>query len=207
MTPYGLKLLLRLDLERERMANEWFFKWHFIGRDGPVEIDSFDGRKLTYGGIKFSGTTRAVYWRTLQRYTRRQVSDIYDELETVCKEYPTAQALAAIEDVKGLLTSFLRQIAHDAVEKDRILRGNGIEFPPPDSARGRELTHGDEIERRAKALTVLIKAKRPNENPRFRSLAEAEGFMRQHKELIAFILVVGGAVGAALLELVKSLLG
>lgn len=61
MTPIGLRLQLELDEEALRMANDWFFKWHFIGNDGPVEIESFRGKPIIYGGIQFSGSAHQVY--------------------------------------------------------------------------------------------------------------------------------------------------
>jgi hypothetical protein len=65
LTPIGARLQTTLDAEYLRMQNEWFFKWHHIGRGGGVEIDGFDGRMIRYGGIKFSGSARNVYWGTI----------------------------------------------------------------------------------------------------------------------------------------------
>jgi hypothetical protein len=62
MTPIGSRLSISLDDEYLRMQNEWFFKWHFIGdSQRAVEIDSFRGKPICYGGIKFSGTATLVY--------------------------------------------------------------------------------------------------------------------------------------------------
>lgn len=43
-----MKLQLALEQEQLRMANEWFFKWHSIGRNSVTEIDGFDGRMIRY---------------------------------------------------------------------------------------------------------------------------------------------------------------
>jgi len=61
MTPTASRLKARLEDRRLWFANEWFYKWHFIGNDGPVTIDSFDGREIRYGGIvegQFRGAVR-----------------------------------------------------------------------------------------------------------------------------------------------------
>lgn len=62
LTPIAARLELALDAELLRMQNEWFFKWHHIGRERTVEIESFNGSPICYGGIKFGGTARDVYW-------------------------------------------------------------------------------------------------------------------------------------------------
>lgn len=158
MTPYGHQLEHLLRAERERMRDEWFFKWHFIGKDGPVEIESFDGRKITYGGIKFWGTPREVYWRTLNRYARKKIDEVFREAEGVVKSYPYRQAVIAVEDVERNLTTFLAQIAEDAVQKDRILRGNGFEFPDLDRGRASAVLLQSEIRGRASALQTYLDA-------------------------------------------------
>ena len=158
MTPFGRQLEHSLRVERERMLNEWFFKWHFIGRDGPVEIDRFDGRKISYGGIKFSGTARDVYWSTLNRYARVKIDEVFQSLEQSVSTYPHKQAIAAIEDAQRLLIAFLAQIANDAVEKDRILRGNGTDFPQPDRGSGGKVLLMGEVRARAAALNSHFEA-------------------------------------------------
>src|SRR5258706_12656096 len=79
LTPVGARLQMALDAEYLRMQNEWFFKWHHIGADSVVEIDGFDGSMIRYGGIKFSGTARDVYWSTIQRYARQKVGQLFGQ--------------------------------------------------------------------------------------------------------------------------------
>jgi hypothetical protein len=158
MTPLGHKLQHALRVERERMLNEWFFKWHFIGQDGPVEIDGFDGRKIRYGGIRYSGSPRLVYWSTLNRYAQNKVDETFRDLEETTRQYPHEQALAAIDDAERLLAWFLTQVAEDAVEKDRVLRGNGFEFPEPDRSKANSIRISGEIRARATTLRDHIRA-------------------------------------------------
>ncbi|MGB6659844.1 MAG: hypothetical protein WBE48_28335 [Xanthobacteraceae bacterium] len=81
LTPIGLRLSSALNDEFLRMQTEWFFKWHHIGGPRTIEIDSFLGRPICYGGIKFSGSARHVYWDTIQRYLRKKIGSIFDELK------------------------------------------------------------------------------------------------------------------------------
>jgi hypothetical protein len=159
MTPFGLRLQLELDRERGRMGNEWFSKWHYIGGQTPVEIDGFDGRKIRYGGIKFTGSPRAVYWATLARYLKLKNREVFDKAEEELKTSPSSQIEDTISDTRALMESFTRTIAHDAVELDRILRGDGRHFPPPDQHETSRLMILYDISRRAESLRTLYRSK------------------------------------------------
>jgi hypothetical protein len=207
MTPFGLRLQLALDQERQRMANEWFFKWHFIGRDGPVDIDGFDGRKIHYGGIQFGGSARLVYWSTLARYLKLKVGDIFDKLEIELKEYPFAQAKLAITETRDTITSFVQAITRDAIEKDRVLRGNGFEKATADpSQSGSLLLAVTDAHHRSEALKAFLEAK---ETPpeKMSRLYRIEKLLREHKELVGICLFLGGLIGGAAIALFKLFFG
>src|SRR5262249_7009288 len=51
-----------------------------------------------------------------------------------------------------LMKAFVARIGQDAVQKDRILRGNGYEFPDTDRSRLRALMLVDDVGPRANAL-------------------------------------------------------
>jgi len=122
-------LVLELEEEAIRMKNEWFFKWHQIGRNSAVVIDSFKGRPIQYGGIKFSGTARLVYWDTIQRYLRKKISAVLDDIESQITQYPPEIRKRTLEEVKSPIFAFIQDIRSTAIEKDRILRGDGMRFP------------------------------------------------------------------------------
>lgn len=130
LTPTGARLQIVLDSEYLHMQNEWFFKWHHIGRASVIEIDGFDGRMISYGGNKFSGSARDVYWATIQRYARQKVGQLIDQLEVELQKYPLEIRSKALNEAESLIRVFIGKIRKSAVEKDRILRGNGIKFPP-----------------------------------------------------------------------------
>lgn len=130
LTPIGSRLSTSLDAEYSRMQNEWFFKWHFIGAERLVEIDSFNGKPICYGGIRFSGSAQQVYWYTIQLYLQKKVGLIFDELEQELTKYPLGIRCEALSEAQRMVTQFATKIRKAAVEKDRVLRGNGITFPP-----------------------------------------------------------------------------
>ena len=134
MTPTASRLIVRLDDRRRWFVNEWFFKWHFIGKDGPVSIDSFDGRGIHLGGFQFSGSARDVFWDAIVRGVRKEVDEQFAWIDEQVRHYNHETAIKSIDECAGQLISFARTIRREAVAKDRILRGNGIEFPPEDDA-------------------------------------------------------------------------
>jgi hypothetical protein len=142
-TTFALRLQAELENENRRMINEWFFNWHQIGGSQAVEIDGFDGRKISYCGLHFDGTPREVYWSTLQRYFRKIVAEKYEALQIALPTMPSSQKRSAATETKSLLSSFTRTLVTVATVQDRTMRGNGVEFPLSDTDRAQALS--DEI--------------------------------------------------------------
>ena len=156
MTPTGSRLQVRLDDRRRWFTNEWFFKWHFIGKDGPVSIDSFDGRGIHLGGIQFSGSARDVYWDAIVRGVRKQIDEQFAWIDEQVRQYNHETAIKAIDECTGQLILFVRLMRREAIAKDRVLRGNGIEFPPEDDAGRWDAVSENQILSRAKALETAL---------------------------------------------------
>jgi hypothetical protein len=154
-TPLAHRLSDALDQEFLRMSNEWFFKWHFIGKDGPIEIESFAGKPIHYGGIKFSGSAHQVYWDTIQRYLKLKIGSIFTEVEGDLKKYPIKIRESSLEQVGGVVKGFAARIRRAAIEKDRILRGNGFEFPPENDMGTWSGCSNNEIDRRVAMLKEI----------------------------------------------------
>lgn len=134
MTPTASRLKARLDERRRWFANEWFCRWHFIGKDGPVTIDSFDGRGIHQGGVEFGGDVRELYWETLVRGVKKEITEQLAWVDREVRQYNSEAVLRAIDECAGQLMSFVRVIRRLAVAKDRLLRGNGQSFPPENDA-------------------------------------------------------------------------
>ena len=151
MTPIGSRLFASLEDEYLRMQNDWFFKWHHIGSQWPAEIDSFRGKPIVYGGIKFSGSARLVYWDTIQYYLRTKIGSIFDGLEEELPKYPLEIRVEALNEARRIVGQFAEKMRKAAVKKDRILRGDGMKFPPEDSGQWRGW-HAGGIEARIEGL-------------------------------------------------------
>ena len=158
MTPTASRLKVRLEDRRRWFINEWFFKWHFIGKDRPVSIDSFEGRGIHLGGIKFDGSARDVYWETIVRGVRREIDEQYAWVDQQIRNYNLETALKSIDECASQLISFVRSIRREAIIKDRILRGNGIDFPAENDAGRWDTVADNEIRSQAKALKEALPA-------------------------------------------------
>lgn len=152
LTPIGSRLSTSLGDEYLRMQNEWFFKWHSIGGERPVTIESFNGNPICYGGIKFSGSAHTVYWDTIQRYLRKKIGSIFDGLEDELKKYSLDIRDKALTEARWVVGQFAAQIRRTAIEKDRILRGNGMQFPTEHDYGSWQGCQSTDIEARVEGL-------------------------------------------------------
>ena len=156
MTPIATQLRFRLDQRRRWFENEWFCKWHYIGGERVVEIDTFDGRQARYAGIKFSGRPRLVFWDAIARGVRKEVIEQLAWIEERLRLFARLQAEAAVNECAGLLTAFVQSVREAAVQKDRMLRGDGLNSPPvPAGGIWVDVSPG-EIARHAAALITAL---------------------------------------------------
>jgi hypothetical protein len=156
VTPTASRLHARLEDRKRWFHNEWFFKWHHIGSQNGVQIDTFDGRHASYGGIAYSGTAVDIYWQTVVRGVRKEIVDQLAWVDAEVRAYNQQTAFRAIDECAGLLVSFARSIQRTAVEKDRILRGDGINFPPECDFGHWEGTTDTDVMRQAEALKAAL---------------------------------------------------
>jgi hypothetical protein len=156
MTPLATQLQFRLDQRRRWFENEWFFKWHHIGGQRVIEIDTFDGRQARYAGIKFSGSARSVFWDAIARGLRREIIEQFAWIEERARIYARPQAEMAIDECPALLAAFAQALRRSAVNKDRILRGNGINFPAEQDAGTWMGASSGEINMQATALKAAL---------------------------------------------------
>lgn len=153
MTPTATRLQQRLQDRLSWFHNKWFFKWHHIGGAHPVEIDLFDGTHASYSGIRFSGTPHDVYWFAIAKGLRKEIIDQLDWVERSVSAYSKEVAIRSIDECASLLIGFAGTIRNEAIKKDRILRGDGMNFPEPhDFGRWEGASH-DDIYNQANALT------------------------------------------------------
>lgn len=156
MTPTATRLKLRLDERYTWLRNEWFFKWHHISSQRAVEIDLFNGSHAHYAGIGFTGSAHDVYWDAIVRGVRKEIVEQLAWVEDAVRPYARTVALQTIDECAGQIVSFARQVRRTAIEKDRILRGNGHTFPNQCDFGHWEGTNADDIFTQAEALKMAL---------------------------------------------------
>lgn len=122
----------------------------------PVEIDTFDGGSIKTCGFAYSGSLRDLFWDTLVRGVRKEIVDQFAWVDSDVRNYNRDTALRAIDECAGQLISFVQQVRRAAVKKDRILRGDGTNFPPENDAGYWDGTSGPEIQAQADALKIAL---------------------------------------------------
>ncbi len=182
MTPIAERLRLIAETEFRRVQDEWFFKWHFIGAGTVAEMDNFRGGKIRYGGIKFDGSARIVYWDTIAFYLRQKVGSMFEEVEAAIRDYPDSMRRTAIAECHELVSVFATKVKQAAIETDQKLRGNGFEFPPPDQTHSWPGAEARDIPARADGLCgIYCKA-----DEHVSWVARAENLLEAHRELIGW---------------------
>lgn len=156
MTPTATRLEQRLRDRRAWFQNDWFVRWHRIGGDQPVEIDQFNGRYANYAGISFDGSARDVYWQSIAQGLRKEIIEQFGWVEDSVRSYDRSVASVAIDQCAGLITSFARGLRREAVAKDRLLRGNGTDFPAEQDMGHWDGTSDVEVLGQAEALKSAL---------------------------------------------------
>ncbi|MES2000712.1 MAG: hypothetical protein V4444_00120 [Pseudomonadota bacterium] len=142
--------------ERRESFHRWLAKWHHIGSERGVEIDTFDGCHTRLSSVAFWGTPRHFFWDNLVKGVRKDVADQLAWVDTEVRNYNRATALRAIDKCAGQLVSFVLSIRRAATKKDRILRGDGTKFPPEDDAGRWEGLSETHIQAQADALKLAL---------------------------------------------------
>lgn len=156
MNPVTTQLKQRLDERLRWLHNKWFFKWHHVGEARGVEIDMFDGTTAQYAGIGYVGSPRQIFWDAITRGVRREVVEQLSWVEQQVRAYDHETASTAIDECTGQLISFARTVRRAAVEKDRILRGDGINFPEPNDAGHWDGATDRDIKSQGEALRATL---------------------------------------------------
>lgn len=156
MTPTATRLQQRLSDRRFWFQNDWFFKWHHIGDDKTIDIDLFNGRHAHYSGIQFCGSPRDIYWQAIAHGLRKEIVEQLVWVDDSVRRFDRKVAIRTIDECARLLTTFAASIRREAIEKDRILRGDGISFPNAQDLGRWDGSSDNEILDQAEALKAAL---------------------------------------------------
>jgi hypothetical protein len=160
MTPFELSLAHELDIERQRFGNEWLFKWYCLNMEGrTVDVPSFDGGRITIGGVLFQGQAQSIYWQSIGRYLKGKVHETFQKWDLDTRSYPSALRSSSLDGTERLLGQFVASVAVRALETDRALRGRGSPLTDtPIEGSGMHSGANVEIHRLALAHRALLPA-------------------------------------------------
>lgn len=131
MTPIAARLQHHLGERRRWFKNQWFFPWHGIKSQHGVDVDAFDGRRIQSSGIEYSGSIVDMFWDAAVRGVRAEVEDRLAWLDEEVRRYNSSTRQRTLDEAAGQLVSFVETVRREAARTDALLRGNGINIPPP----------------------------------------------------------------------------
>jgi hypothetical protein len=191
MTPFELSLENDLNIEWQRFANDWLFKWHGMTYEGgATDVDDFRGGRIRYAGIKFGGQQQQIFWQAIERYLLLKVHEIFKRWDAETDRYSNAIRLASLDGVERNLRQFVHRIIRHSLDTDRRLRGMG--YPENvthfDSA-GQMSKAEAEIVRLGEAHRALLSESVKNDSaiPALSRKQRAENFLTNHRGILSLI--------------------
>lgn len=104
-------------------------KWRFFNAGPPMKVARYDGTEICYQGIAFRGSPVQVYWNGfIEPYIENYSINVLEQTSALAIECQFSIE-DSIEEAKNLLLVMIRRIYHEMSETDRILRGDGFNFP------------------------------------------------------------------------------
>jgi hypothetical protein len=126
MTPFEVNLQNDLEVEQLRFANEWLFRWRNLNIKGKiVDVDGFDGRRITLSGITFGDQQQSIYWQAIGRYLASMMHSVFRRWDEETKDYPIASRKTSLDGTSQLLKSFAGGVIARAIKTDQAVRGRG----------------------------------------------------------------------------------
>lgn len=131
MTPFEVSLQSELNPEQHRFGNEWLFRWHNLNIEGKtVDVDRFDGGRITLGGITFGDQQQSIFWQAIGRYLNGKVNSTFRKWDEETKGYPSPLRRSSLERTYRLLGGFVARIIRRGIKTDQTVRGRG--YPKTD---------------------------------------------------------------------------
>ncbi|MGE8297401.1 MAG: hypothetical protein ACN6PH_17855 [Pseudomonas sp.] len=107
-------------------------KWRMFPARWELETEDFHGKKISYRGIKYTGSPEMVFWCYFQPFFDHEIPKVLAEIEKECsnKNLPPEEFLKEAADLLKVMVSRLwKEIA----KTHQILKGNG--FPKVEDLR------------------------------------------------------------------------
>lgn len=105
-------------------------KWRFLKLGQKLVIPRLNKTDICYEGVAFSGSVRDIFWGDfIDPYIKLRSLELIEKTRILAEEcnLPTGDAL---NDIGDMLCGMVIRIYERMAETDRILRGDGMTFPP-----------------------------------------------------------------------------
>jgi hypothetical protein len=201
-TPFELSLGNDLNVEYQRFANQWLFKWHGMTYEGgSTDVEDFRGGRIHFAGIKFAGQPQQIYWQAIQRYLLQKVHEIFKRWDTETAQYSAAIRMLSIDGVERNLHQFVHRIMQHAQDTDRRLRGRGYPnqvevYDPAKHMNPAQAEIATVAQAHRKLLAEAIEREKKNKEP-YLFWKQLETFYANNKGLIWLGGLLVGLIAAA----------
>lgn len=128
-------------------------KWRMFPALWELETEDFYGKKISYKGIKYSGSPEMVFWCYFQPFFNHEIPKVLSEIEKECtnKKLPPKDFLIEAADLLKIMVSRLwKEIA----VTHQVLKGDG--FPKNDDLRDMSGTINAAKEKIDSEVAVLL---------------------------------------------------
>jgi len=206
MTPFELSLGNDLNIEWQRFANQWLFKWHGLTYEGgKVDVDDFRGGRICYGNAKFDDQKQQIFWQALERYLFSKVHEIFKRWETETTQYSATIRYNSVDGIERHLRQFVHRIMQHAQDTDQRLRGRGYPrsveaYDPTRHMNPAQAEIGRVGHAHKKLLEAAVEREKIQKKP-FLISKHLENFYANNKGLISLV----GLICAAILSVATYL--
>lgn len=115
----------RLKDELESLIKNQVTSWVFMTTPVGVNVKKFDGKKISYSGIEFSGSPEEVFWGGyIEPFLEHISFNAIDEAVEKCKTQK-AELKPVLNDIQELLKLGFNNVFAHMADVDRRLRGKG----------------------------------------------------------------------------------
>ena len=122
--------LTRMVTETQYELFQLINKWRFLKTDLTLIIPRFNKPDICYQGVAFCGSVRDVFWGDfIDPYIKHRSLVLIEKTRVLANECGLSVE-DALSHMGEMLCGMVVRVYDRMVETDRILRGDGITFPP-----------------------------------------------------------------------------
>ncbi|HEX7093849.1 MAG TPA: hypothetical protein VF205_09265, partial [Nitrospiraceae bacterium] len=104
----------------EKLRREQLDPWRFFNVK-PLDCTDSQGKRIRYGGVKFEGSPREVFWGGyIDPFLENIIIETLDTVAQICSRASLSPAVY-LDEASQLLTLFVTRVYRDMAEIDRVL--------------------------------------------------------------------------------------